>query len=163
MALPLCYVQPRVFSSLHRQQRPLVNYRDIRLTGDKGLRFFPPNNFPKLNPRQLSRLNSSSINGVSIQKNNSFAEEGGSELNERIRRWIQFVQTVFPGGSWWSFSDDVEVKLTAQPVTVWRALRKMWELVAKDRWVIFAAFSALIVAAVRSFSLSTLKCIIFYF
>lgn len=40
-----------------------------------------------------------------------------------------------------------------KPVTVWRALSKMWELVAKDRWVIFAAFSALIVAAVSTFLL----------
>lgn len=40
-----------------------------------------------------------------------------------------------------------------KPVTVWRALSKMWELVAKDRWVIFAAFSALIVAAVSTFFL----------
>lgn len=37
----------------------------------------------------------------------------------------------------------------AKPVTLWRALGKMWDLVSKDRWIIFAAFSALIIAAVR--------------
>lgn len=40
-----------------------------------------------------------------------------------------------------------------QPVTVWYALGKMWNLVAKDRWVIFAAFSALIIAAVSEISI----------
>ncbi|KAH7522815.1 hypothetical protein JRO89_XSUnG0102300 [Xanthoceras sorbifolium] len=158
MALLLCSVQPRVFSSLHRQHRPRINHRYLGFPTEKGLRFFPANISPKFKQRyRLSRLNSSSINGFSVQKNNSLehiaGEEGDVEFNERIRRWIHFVQSVFPGGSWWSFSDDVEVKMTAKPVTVWRALCKMWELVSKDRWVIFAAFSALIVAALSEISI----------
>ncbi|KFK23022.1 hypothetical protein AALP_AAs55890U000100 [Arabis alpina] len=42
----------------------------------------------------------------------------------------------------------------AKLVSVWRALSRMWELVAEDRWVIFAAFSTLIVAALLEISIS---------
>lgn len=75
--------------------------------------------------------------------------EEGVELNERIRRFIEFLPSILPGGDWWSFSDEVQIKIVAKPVTMWRALSRMWHLVAQDRWVIFAAFTALIVAAVR--------------
>ncbi|KAJ6771194.1 ABC TRANSPORTER B FAMILY MEMBER 26 CHLOROPLASTIC [Salix koriyanagi] len=73
--------------------------------------------------------------------------EEGVELNERIRRFIEFLPSILPGGDWWSFSDEVQIKIVAKPVTMWRALSRMWHLVAQDRWVIFAAFTALIVAA----------------
>lgn len=75
--------------------------------------------------------------------------EDGVELNERIRRFIEFLPSILPGGDWWSFSDEADIKILAKPVTMWRALTRMWHLVAQDRWVIFAAFTALIVAAVR--------------
>ena len=59
------------------------------------------------------------------------------------------MRSILPGGSWWRLDDDgVEVRILAEPVTVTRALVRMWELVAKDRLVIFAAFATLIVAAV---------------
>ena len=74
--------------------------------------------------------------------------EAEGDFSERLRRWMAFVRTILPGGSWWSFSEDVEVRILAEPVTVSRALVRMWKLVANDRWVIFAAFSTLIVAAV---------------
>ena len=94
----------------------------------------------------------SSINGFSIQNAPEVSRDRrNAELFERVRRWIGSVRTVFPGGSWWSFSDDVDVKLLAKPVTVLQALIRMWHLVAQDRWVIFTAFATLIVAAVRVF------------
>lgn len=94
----------------------------------------------------------SSINGFSIQNAPEVSRDRrNAELFERVRRWIGSVRTVLPGGSWWSFSDDVDVKLLAKPVTVLQALIRMWHLVAQDRWVIFTAFATLIVAAVRVF------------
>ncbi|RDY06816.1 ABC transporter B family member 26, chloroplastic, partial [Mucuna pruriens] len=92
-----------------------------------------------------------SINGVSLQNNPEAS--GELEFVERIRKWLELVHSVLPGGRWWDFSDGVDVQVVAQPVTVWRALRKMWDLVARDKWVIFAAFSALIVAAVSEISI----------
>ncbi|TKY69913.1 ABC transporter B family member 26 [Spatholobus suberectus] len=95
-----------------------------------------------------------SINGVSVQNNPEASREVYvGEFLERIRKWVGFLPAILPGGRWWDFSDDVDVQVVAQPVTVWSALGKMWDLVARDRWVIFAAFSALIVAAVSEISI----------
>lgn len=93
-----------------------------------------------------------SINGVSVQNNPEASAEqlNAGEFLERIRKWVGFLPSILPGGRWWEFSVDDDVQVVAQPVTVWRALGKMWDLVARDRWVIFAAFSALILAAVRA-------------
>lgn len=98
-------------------------------------------------------LKCASINGVSVHNNHQASSEQvyAADLLERIRKWLDFLPSILPGGRWWDFSEDVDVQLVTQPVTVWRALGKMWELVARDRWVIFAAFSALIVAAVSIF------------
>ncbi|KAK9903879.1 hypothetical protein M0R45_000850 [Rubus argutus] len=52
-----------------------------------------------------------------------------------------------------NFSEDEEIRIFAKPVTVTRALTRMWGLVARDRWVIFAAFSTLIVAALSEISI----------
>ncbi|XP_031260396.1 ABC transporter B family member 26, chloroplastic isoform X3 [Pistacia vera] len=147
MALSLCHVPPGVFSSFHHKQTFFIQHRrnNLRCSLDNKLRFSPYSKRHYL----VSPVKSSSINGFSVEKSSvkPFDREGNVEFNERIRKWIHIIQSVLPGGSWWSFSDDIELKLMAKPVTVWRALSKMWELVSKDRWVIYAAFSALIVAA----------------
>ncbi|XVF43921.1 hypothetical protein PTKIN_Ptkin02bG0080100 [Pterospermum kingtungense] len=156
MALPVCCnakLQPR-FRSLSHYKQPFhfINHRNLRfswsteaLISSKRLSY------------RIAPLKSSSINGFSVEKNLERFEEEHSvenvELGERIRKWIDFLRSVLPGGSWWSFSDDVELKLMAKPVTVWRALSRMWQLIAKDRLVIFAAFSTLIVAALSEISI----------
>ncbi|KAL9241120.1 hypothetical protein vseg_015267 [Gypsophila vaccaria] len=73
---------------------------------------------------------------------------------ERIKISLQSLKTVFPGGRWWRLSEEeVDVVLAAKPVTVWNALHRMWQLVASDRWVIFSAFSALILTALSEISI----------
>ncbi|KAI4314386.1 hypothetical protein L6164_027300 [Bauhinia variegata] len=37
-------------------------------------------------------------------------------LLERLQRWVGFLPSILPGDSWWSFSDEVEVKISAKPV-----------------------------------------------
>ncbi|CAL0314095.1 unnamed protein product [Lupinus luteus] len=98
---------------------------------------------------------SASINGASFQNNSEASNEvNATEFLHRLRKWIQLFPSILPGGKWWDLSDDdVKVQVLAQPVTVWRALAKMWDLVSRDRWVIFAAFSALIFAAVSEISI----------
>ncbi|XP_014520721.1 ABC transporter B family member 26, chloroplastic isoform X2 [Vigna radiata var. radiata] len=113
---------------------------------------------PILLPRRIlasTPLKCASINGVPVRNTPEASTEQvyAGELLQRIRKWLDFLPSILPGGRWWDFSDDVDVQLVAQPVTVWRALGKMWELVARDRWVIIAAFSALIVAAVSEISI----------
>jgi len=94
------------------------------------------------------------VNGFPIVdslQNQRFVEK--VELGERIGRIFEKLGSVSPGGRWWKLSDeDVDVTLVAKPVTVWNALHRMWQLVSSDRWVIFAAFSALIISAVLSIS-----------
>ncbi|KAJ4711045.1 ABC transporter B family protein [Melia azedarach] len=156
MAVTLCNVRPRVFTPFHHKQTPRIHHDNLRLAKNNKLRLLLSNFSPNSKRRcHFSPLKSSSINGFSVQNKNlqHFDGEVNAEFNERIRRWIHFIQSIFPGGSWWSFDDDIEVKIMAKPVTVWRALSKMWELVAKDRWIVFAAFSALIVAALSEISI----------
>lgn len=112
-------------------------------------------------------VNSASVNGYSLRNHDNspevsdgvgtdYGEDNAIGVSERLLRFVRLVSSVLPGGNWWRFSDEVEVSVTAKPVTLVRALRRMWGLIANDRWVIFAAFSALILTAVM---LSFLFCI----
>ncbi|KAB2045717.1 hypothetical protein ERO13_D01G150400v2 [Gossypium hirsutum] len=156
MALPLCCnakLHPGYRSSAHYQRLfHFVNRRTLRFSRSPEVSIC----FKRISHR-LAPLKSSSINGFSLETNLDHFEEEHSvenvELRDRIRKWIDFLRSVLPGGSWWSFSDDVEIKFMAKPVTVWRALSRMWQLIAKDRLVIFAAFSTLIVAALSEISI----------
>lgn len=99
----------------------------------------------------------SSIDGVSVQTNPEALieeEDDDRDFLNRFSKWVSLLPSILPGGRWWDFDDDVEVQDLAKPVTVWRALGKMWQLISHDRWVVFAAFSALILAAVRIFWVS---------
>ncbi|CAN8239221.1 unnamed protein product [Cochlearia groenlandica] len=143
-----CTSRPIRFS-LHRRCSGEIKRKNLRFR-------FVANPKPSFLSLQISSrnfrlhpLNCSTVNGVAV-------ESGGGDsvsIPERIRQCIGFLKTVLPGGSWWRFSDEVDSKFTAKPVTVWLALSRMWELVAEDRWVIFAAFSTLIVAALSEISI----------
>lgn len=147
-ALLLCNIHPKPPPSIthHRKRLHLVAYIRLCLSAPK----------PSASPRRrivLPPPKAASINGFSVQNPVVSPDRQGEEnleLVERLRRWIGFIRSVFPGGSWWSFDEDVHVRMLAEPVTVSRALLRMWQLVAQDRWVIFAAFAALILAAVRA-------------
>ncbi|KAJ7943697.1 ABC transporter B family protein [Quillaja saponaria] len=160
MALLLCNLQPCLYSSLHhKHEKPLVKGHNQRLhfTSNSRLRLSLPTSSFSSRRILLHPPRSASINGVSVEKNPEVISEGHGDINveffEKVKRWVGFFGSILPGGSWWSFSDDVEVNMLAKPVTVWRALCKMWKLVAQDRWVIFAAFSALILAALSEISI----------
>ncbi|KAI6694900.1 hypothetical protein NL676_022610 [Syzygium grande] len=137
-----------------RRRRPAPSPRaSLRIGGSSSPRRGAPR-WPRPSPPQ-----SSSINGAVAQEHPEpllGASGGRSDAAgafERLRRWMESVRSVLPGGRWWDLSEDVEFKMLAKPVTVWRALTRMWELVARDRWIIFAAFSTLIVAALSEISI----------
>lgn len=122
--------------------------------------------FGLLRPK-ASSTSGAFVGGSQIRRLYEDEEEGNAEaqLFEKLRRWVNRMRSVLPGGSWWDLSEDEsEIRVIAEPVTVLRALTRMWELVAQDRWVIFAAFSALIVAAVSEFYLhpDSHMCILLY-
>lgn len=55
------------------------------------------------------------------------------------------------GDNWWSLSEhdeEEEQSTAARPVTLLRALHRMWNLIETDRWIVFGAFGSLIIAAV---------------
>nr|GEU97148.1 ABC transporter B family member 26, chloroplastic [Tanacetum cinerariifolium] len=74
-------------------------------------------------------------------------------VSERLLKLVKLVTEVLPGGKWWRFNEQVEILQNAKPVTLVRALRRMWGLISTDRWVIFAAFTALILTALTEISI----------
>lgn len=81
-----------------------------------------------------------------------FFDERNETARDMFVRWFELIRDVFPGGRWWNLSaveENVDGSpIAAAPITVLNALREMWALVADDKWILYAAFGALIVAAV---------------
>ncbi|KAL4193039.1 hypothetical protein AMTRI_Chr06g197380 [Amborella trichopoda] len=71
---------------------------------------------------------------------------------EKLQRAFEVVWSVLPGGSWWRVGNSVEGD-AKKSVTVFFALRKMWDLVSDDRWVIIGGFASVIVAAASEISI----------
>ncbi|CAN1152233.1 ABC transporter B family member 26, chloroplastic [Linum perenne] len=163
--LQLSITAPRLLPSRHRLRvSGAVDRRSVRLVRDtkygfSNLSFKASDKFASVRYAPLVRC--ASVNGYTVENGGAGKvidggveeADGNDELHQRIRGFIEFLPSILPGGNWWSLSDDVDVKLVAEPVTVWRALGRMWQLVARDRWIIFAAFSALILAAVSEISI----------
>ncbi|XP_058093742.1 ABC transporter B family member 26, chloroplastic isoform X2 [Magnolia sinica] len=88
---------------------------------------------------------------------NADGHRTGTEFVERLRTWIVLFLSFMPGGRWWRFPDhapgEEEGAEKKMAVTVPFALHRMWQLVANDRWVIFAGFISLILAALSEISI----------
>lgn len=109
--------------------------------------------------RHISTLKSASVNGYPIAKEDEVPSTGGVnfELTEKLKKWVKFAREIFPGGEWWRLSnEEVGDVIAAKSVTVFRALKKMWDLIAEDRWVIFTAFVTLVITAVCGYLQSSL-------
>lgn len=87
-------------------------------------------------------------------RNSVFADpKNGKDSEKVLESWVGLVRSVLPGGSWWSLRENDNVEITAaKPITVILAVRRMWELIAEDRWIVFVAVGSLVVAAVRVLS-----------
>ncbi|KAM7468680.1 hypothetical protein LguiB_016242 [Lonicera macranthoides] len=96
-----------------------------------------------------------SVNGYSVHQitKEDYGDNNNAEFPERMQRFIDIIRSLLPGGSWWSFPEEVDVALIAKPITVLRALQRMWELIAVDRWIIYVAFSALIMSALSQIAI----------
>lgn len=67
--------------------------------------------------------------------------------NDKVRgKQLEFVTSILPGGDWWTLPEHREDE--AEPTAAILALRRMWELVADERWVAFVAVGSLFIAAV---------------
>ncbi|KAI3670089.1 hypothetical protein L6452_41707 [Arctium lappa] len=71
-----------------------------------------------------------------------------------IEKYVDFI----PGGSWWNLEDEDEAGnlKTTNPITVWYVLRRIWELVADDKLVIYIGFGSLTLAALAEISIPNL-------
>ncbi|KAG8054259.1 hypothetical protein GUJ93_ZPchr0001g30093 [Zizania palustris] len=72
--------------------------------------------------------------------------------------FIERLRNVLPGGSWWRLEDGEEAgggggRAEASGATAASALRRMWALVAADRWVVFVGFSSLVGAALAEIAI----------
>lgn len=98
-----------------------------------------------------SPSSSSSVNGFPFQDNlGKNGDLRGGRL-ERVQAGIKLVLSVLPGGSWWRLDEqEKEVGIDAQKSasSAIYVLRRMWMMVAGERWIIFAASAALVTAAV---------------
>ncbi|XP_019161646.1 PREDICTED: ABC transporter B family member 26, chloroplastic-like [Ipomoea nil] len=73
-----------------------------------------------------------------------------NEILGSLRNWVDFINSVFPGGSWWSLRDCKEedgYPNEEKPITGLNALCRMWEFIADGKWAIYTGFGALTVAA----------------
>ncbi|KAI8528171.1 hypothetical protein RHMOL_Rhmol12G0130000 [Rhododendron molle] len=160
MSLILPHLQPRLIPSLHHKPTSIYpNLKPLAFSAKPETKFQSNPSVSRSNTRFRRTYvpKSASVNGFPLKSDSEVPPRdvgvNNAELSEKLRRWIAFVRSVLPGGSWWSFSEDVDVVLTAKPVTVLRALQRMWELIAKDRWIIFAAFATLIITALAEISI----------
>ncbi|BBG94023.1 transporter associated with antigen processing protein 1 [Prunus dulcis] len=159
MVKPLCNLHAPLLSSFHHKQ-PLIlltpqklhHFTSATRTSTKPRLSLSPH-YSNSRRFRFSPPKSTSINGYAAEEYKNDPRETEVELLERLRRLFAFLRSILPGGTWWSFSDEAQIRIFAKPVTVVRALTRMWGLVSRDRWVIFAAFSALIVAALSEISI----------
>ncbi|CAI9093012.1 OLC1v1028409C1 [Oldenlandia corymbosa var. corymbosa] len=163
MALPLtfCNLQTSFLSPIHQKQLYLIRteFRPSLFPTRTNPQFVPPSSH-RLS-RVFSPVKSASFNGYVTNNNPSnpkddFLNEGSGELVQNPKNLIEFIRDRLPGGNWWRLSptgQNVDLKLTAKPVTVVRALQRMWELISEDRWVIFIAFLTLILTALSEITI----------
>jgi len=77
-----------------------------------------------------------------------------STFNNILLKRLRFAASILPAGDWWTLPNHPEED-RAEPTPALLALRRIWELVADQRWVALVAFASLVLAAV-SFTLSLL-------
>ncbi|XP_075504746.1 ABC transporter B family member 26, chloroplastic [Primulina tabacum] len=154
MALTICNLQPLLVFPLRQRKIP------------SKVRFIRAHVNPEKSRIQLFssyktyhcifRVKSASVNGYPISSDDSKSSQEYARvaLSDKLKNWIKLVREIFPGGEWWRLSsEEIDLGLSSKPVTVLRALQKMWELIAQDRWVVYTAFATLIVAALSEISI----------
>lgn len=80
-----------------------------------------------------------------------------SSTFHNIPKRLEFAASILPGGDWWTLPKHPEEDRT-EPTPALLALRRIWELVADQRWVAFVAFASLVLAAVSFYSFSNKQC-----
>ncbi|XP_073222208.1 ABC transporter B family member 26, chloroplastic-like isoform X4 [Cicer arietinum] len=72
----------------------------------------------------------------------------------RFHKRVGLLASVLPGGDWWTLPNHREDE--AEPTAAIVALRRMWELVADERWVVTVAFGSLVIAAISEITMPSI-------
>lgn len=100
----------------------------------------------KTKQNSFANSNSASVDGFPSNENEY---DNNTNPFEFFRNLVGYIQPALPGGSWWNLSDARQAaNTTAKPVTVWLALGRMWDLIGRDKWLVYVAVASLVVAAV---------------
>ncbi|WVZ05006.1 hypothetical protein V8G54_018352 [Vigna mungo] len=67
---------------------------------------------------------------------------------------VGLFASILPGGSWWALPELREDGV--EPTTALIALRRIWELVADERWAAFVAVGSLVIAALSEISIPSI-------
>ncbi|KAJ1412152.1 P-loop containing nucleoside triphosphate hydrolase [Sesbania bispinosa] len=82
-------------------------------------------------------------------------DDDGSGFQNVPGKRVGFVASILPGGRWWTLPEHPEDD-DAEATAAMLALRRMWELVADERWVTFVAFGSLLVAALSEITIPSI-------
>ncbi|XP_062229351.1 ABC transporter B family member 26, chloroplastic-like [Phragmites australis] len=90
----------------------------------------------------------------------AIGEEFGGLGRRRVvaGEFIERLRNVLPGGSWWRLEDGEEAgdgggRAEGSGTTAVSVLRRMWGLVAADRWVVYSGFASLVGAALSEIAI----------
>ncbi|PNX72396.1 ABC transporter B family member chloroplastic-like [Trifolium pratense] len=78
-----------------------------------------------------------------------FSHHSSNFHNTLAAKHLRSPASILPGGDWWTLPNHPEED-DAEPTAAMLALRRMWDLVADERWVALGAFGSLVIAAVSS-------------
>ncbi|KAJ6808653.1 putative ABC transporter B family member 26, chloroplastic [Iris pallida] len=124
---------------------------------------------PKKSPPPILSLRSSSnkkrLSAIKAAANTSSAFNGFPTLQNlpagaTEAGFLRRLLSVLPGGSWWSLEEfdakggkgeKGEEEEKSMPVML--TLRRMWVLIARERWVVALAFASLVLASITDLSI----------
>ncbi|OEL29061.1 ABC transporter B family member 26, chloroplastic [Dichanthelium oligosanthes] len=115
---------------------------------------------PRRAPPRAPRQRRLALRPVRIRAAAAIGGEFGGLGRRRVvvGEFIERLRNVLPGGSWWRLEDGDEAgdgggRAEGSGTTALSALRRMWGLVAADRWVIYAGFASLVGAALAEIAI----------
>ncbi|KEH22151.1 putative peptide-transporting ATPase [Medicago truncatula] len=83
------------------------------------------------------------------------SSSSSSTFHNILPKRLAFAASTLPGGDWWTLPKHPEED-RAEPMPALLALRRMWELVADQRWVALVAFVSLVLAALSEITMPSI-------
>lgn len=152
-ALPTKLHSPSSLNNLSNSTSSIITFKaGLKLRVTTLTKTLAHTNHSIQNSNSVYSFRNTSVSNALKQSREDCSDQRNGTLRDS-ERWVEFIRDILPGGSWWNLS-DCEREIGGSPIasktmTVGEALREMWALVADEKWVLYVAFGALTVAAVR--------------